>query len=73
MDTRYSAKGTKGKWRSQENEIEMRHIPVISIYVLRPKGNGDMQAAKRDLKGNGDMQAAKRDYGNGDMQAEKRD
>jgi len=30
-DTRYSAKGTKGKWR-YASEIEMRQLPVISIY-----------------------------------------
>jgi len=30
---RYSAKGTKGKWRYSSNkaEIEMRHLPVISM------------------------------------------
>jgi len=30
-DTRYSAKGTKGKWR-YASEIKMRYLPVISIY-----------------------------------------
>jgi len=26
--TRYSAKGTKGKWR-QQSEIKMRHLPAV--------------------------------------------
>jgi len=30
-DTRYSAEGTKGKWR-YATEIEMRHLPATSIY-----------------------------------------
>jgi len=42
-DTRYTAKGTKGKWSilrdqremkicEQQSEIVMRHLPVFSIY-----------------------------------------
>jgi len=30
-DTRYSAKGTQGKWR-YASEIDLRHLPVITIY-----------------------------------------
>jgi len=43
LDTRYSTGGTKGKWRYASSErdcnapptrdlVEMRHLPVISIY-----------------------------------------
>jgi len=30
-DTRYSAKGTKGKWR-YASENEMRHIPAVDRF-----------------------------------------
>jgi len=63
--------GTKGKWRyasRRDREIEIRHLPVISI------GQREMEICKQQSKkGNGDMQAAKRGKGNGDMQAAKRD
>jgi len=54
-DTRYSAKGTKGKWRYASSKAEV------------PKGNGDMQAEKptkgkwRYASSNRDIQVAKRD------------
>jgi len=58
-DTRYSAKGTKGKWSvaSLRNKLALRTIVEVLDYQIPvtqlkgPKGNGDMQAANLWLRG----------------------
>jgi len=39
-DTRYSVKGTKGKWRyaSLQSEIKMRHLPAVDRFKRNGRG-----------------------------------
>jgi len=47
---RYSARGTKGKWRyaSSKAGTKRKWRYASSKAIKEPKGNGDIQAAKRD-------------------------